>query len=81
VGDWVLQTPTNPIVIHLAHTHRALRRTAGGAAIITKTLIIAKDFYTYAIIFFRQENILRDHGTEWLASTLAALLAELMRSM
>jgi hypothetical protein len=50
-------------------------------SIITRTLIIAKDFYTYAIIFLRQKNILRDHGTEWLASALPALLAELMRSM
>ena len=62
VGYWVLQTPTNPIVIHRAHTHLALRRTAGRVVIITKTLIIAKDFCTYTIIFLRQENILRDRN-------------------
>jgi hypothetical protein len=48
---------------------------------ITKNLMIAKDFYTCAMKILRQENILRDHGTGWLAGALPALLAELVRAM
>jgi hypothetical protein len=43
--------------------------------------MITNDFCTYAMNFLRQEKILRDHGAEWLASALPALLTELMGSM